>query len=680
VTCLFHTLISGPGQKISSGSALFLQEQFARNRVLRVLLLGLILLVVPGIPLSAQNWQRLGPPGGNVISIGAAGDGTVYLGTPDGHVFASTDRGDHWELRGRVSGRMDGVVQKIVADPAQNDRLLTAVWFQDPAQGGGVFESLDGARHWTLIGLNGEAVRALEHSESDPHVWVAGTRSGVYLSLYDARSWRRITPSNDPELQNVDSLAIDPGNSQIIYVGTYHLPWKTTNGGKTWHSIASGMIDDSDIMSLRIDTKNPRRIFSSACSGIYRSDDAGASWTKLQGVPYASRRTQQIVQDPNAPGTLYAATTEGLWQTSDYGENWKRVTSRENVANTVLLLPAAHSSRVLAGMQAQGVLRSDDGANSFSTSNAGFSHRVITSVAADPRDARHLLARLGEYSGKLFETQDAGTSWTEFPATLPAKPWVNLYGSSSGWWLSLSNGGLVRFDPSKRAWQAVTFREKKSRKQLTPNTARLDIAARSVGTLRALFPPHVISLLESGEKLIVATDDGLWVGKRSETEFRRLTAKNLPHAVSYISVGAQNSLLAISEQSLWTSDPSFVEWNTISTPEGAGRLLWVRDLSPDGSQARLLGTQNGVFLSLPGGRWRLLADGIPAISSLPVGISDSNWLIAMMNGGVYESRDCGNTWQRLDSDAEHGKLTSVLPVPQGLVVASQSEGFLGFSR
>ena len=84
---------------------------------------------------------------------------------------------------------------------------------------------------------------------------------------------------------------------EIIYVGTYHLPWKTLDGGKTWSSIASGMIDDSDVMSLHIDAKNPRRIFSSACSGIYRSDDAGLSWTKLQGIPYASRRTQQIVQD-----------------------------------------------------------------------------------------------------------------------------------------------------------------------------------------------------------------------------------------------------------------------------------------------------------------------------------------------------------------------------------------------
>src|SRR5262245_44727662 len=246
-------------------------------------------------PTCAQKWERLGPPGGIVISLAAASDGTVYLGTPDGHVFASSDRGEHWELRGRAGDRLDGVVQGIVPDARNSERMLAAMWFRDSA-GGGIFESTDGARNWKLTGLRDEPVRALEQSLSDPEVWVAGTRTGVFRSDDDAGSWRRITRADDTELQNVDSLAVDPRDAQTIYVGTYHLPWKTTDGGKTWNSISTGMIDDSDVMSLRIDTREPRRVFSSACSGIYRSEDGGASWTKLQGIPYSSRRTQQIVQ------------------------------------------------------------------------------------------------------------------------------------------------------------------------------------------------------------------------------------------------------------------------------------------------------------------------------------------------------------------------------------------------
>jgi len=270
-----------------------------------------VLLLLFATPCVGQSWQHVGPPGGNVTSLAAA-HGIVYLGTPDGHIFGSSNRGERWELRGRVSSRLDGVVQRIVADGEKRDRLLAAVWFQGATQDGALFESLDGGWHWSAAGLPGEAVRALGHSESDPRVWVAGTRSGVFRSVDDARSWQRITGADDPELQNIDSLAIDPTNAEIIYVGTYHLPRKTLDGGQTWSSIASGMIDDSDVMSLHIDAKNPRRIFSSACSGIYRSDDAGLSWTKPQGIPYASRRAENYPGHKKYRHTIRCHNTRSL--------------------------------------------------------------------------------------------------------------------------------------------------------------------------------------------------------------------------------------------------------------------------------------------------------------------------------------------------------------------------------
>jgi photosystem II stability/assembly factor-like uncharacterized protein len=203
VTGLAEKLISGPDGNFSSGPVSFqrmrlLPPCFAQPALLVAILFSCL------HPAQAQNWNRLGPPGGNVISLAASSDGTVYLGTPDGHVFASTDRGEHWQLRGRAGTRLDGVVQRILADKENPARLLAAVWYQDPAQGGGIFESLDGARHWSLAGLSGEAVRALEHSESDPSVWVAGTRRGVFRSRDGARTWESITPAGNAELQSID--------------------------------------------------------------------------------------------------------------------------------------------------------------------------------------------------------------------------------------------------------------------------------------------------------------------------------------------------------------------------------------------------------------------------------------------------------------------------------------------
>jgi photosystem II stability/assembly factor-like uncharacterized protein len=678
VTRTFAEWISGPDGAISIWPVSFSAEHFPLHRNLAACFRAfLVLYCFCAAACEAQTWLRLGPPSGEVISLAADNQGTAYLGTPDGHVFASADRGEHWELRGRAGARLDGVVQRIAVDNRNSGRVLAAVWFQDPAAGGGVFESLDGARHWKLVGLGGEAVRALEHAESFPNIWVAGTRSGVFLSTDNALRWRRITPADDRELQNVDSLAVDPGDPQIVYVGTYHLAWKTIDGGKTWSSIASGMIDDSDIMSLRIDGKNPRRIFSSACSGIYRSEDGGASWTKLQGIPYASRRTQQIVQDPSDPRTLYAATTEGLWKTSDAGETWQRVTPRETVANAMVILSGTKSARILAGTEAQGILRSDDGANFSSTSNDGFSHRIIESLAADPQNASHLLVRIAGFPDRLVESHDAGITWAEFPAASPAKPLAGLYGTKSGWWISFADGGLAQFDSAAGKWRFATFREMLPR-AIAQKSARSRGSNRA-GTALRTVSPRVFWLYESSDRVIAASDDGLWIRKSREMQFRKIQSKNLPRPVSHVSVASANSLLAIAANSIWKSDFDATVWSALPAPENSGRLLWIQEDSHANSPQRLVGTELGVFSS-SGGPWHLLASGLPGIASVPVASFGPLRLLAMNNGGIYESADSGNTWSRVDSDAETGKVTGIISVAGfRFSIASQSEGLLVFS-
>ena len=72
---------------------------------------------------------------------------------------------------------------------------------------------------------------------------------------------RRITT----DLRNFDSIAIDPHDPSTIYAGTYHLPWKTVDGGKTWAPIHQGMVDDSDVMSIMVDQNNASHVFASAC-------------------------------------------------------------------------------------------------------------------------------------------------------------------------------------------------------------------------------------------------------------------------------------------------------------------------------------------------------------------------------------------------------------------------------
>jgi len=657
-----HRRIGGRKEPKLFAPAFFLVRPI--RSVLRVLP-SIVVILAFARPALCQHWERLGPPGGMVISLAAASDGTVYLGTPDGHVFASADQGQHWELRGRAGDRLDGVVQRMVVDSRNPQRMLAAVWFRD-SPAGGVFESADGAKTWKLAGLGSEAVRALEQSPAEPGVWVAGTSSGVFRSTDDAKSWQRISPAEDPELQNIDSLAIDPREAQTIYVGTYHLPWKTVDAGRTWHSISAGMIDDSDVMSLHIDSENPQRIFSSACSGIYRSEDGGASWTKLQGIPYSSRRTLQLAQDPAQAQTLYAATTEGVWMTSDSGETWKRITARDVDANAALVLRARTGRIVLAGTSARGILRNDNGGTAFVESNGGFAHRVVT-AAAQTAAGRELLIQT-EGSPAPAYSADGGARWTTLPPARPDQEAVRkVFFASAAWWAAFFDGGLAEFDSSIGRWRDVPFREVK----------KLTKTRRSPGktTAAILAKPGLNFLVESGGRLTASSRDALWILDEKRHQFRKAAPAGLPFPVTYLSAGRADSLLAIAAGELWSNEGPG-GWERVGLPAGAGALLWVQG---GGSNPRmLLGTQSGVF-AREKNAWRLLARGLPSIPSLAAACAESHCLVGMSNGGLYLSDEGLLSWRRVDSARERSKVSEILVEGKGTyLIGSEQEGMLRF--
>ena len=84
-------------------------------------------------------------------------------------------------------------------------------------------------------------------------------------------------------MKNIESIAVDPKNPDVVYAGTWHLAWKTDDGGANWHHINKGMIDDSDVFSVIVDSTNPSVVYASACSGIYKSDSAGDLFRKIAG-------------------------------------------------------------------------------------------------------------------------------------------------------------------------------------------------------------------------------------------------------------------------------------------------------------------------------------------------------------------------------------------------------------
>jgi photosystem II stability/assembly factor-like uncharacterized protein len=70
---------------------------------------------------------------------------------------------------------------------------------------------------------------------------------------------------------SVNSLAIDPKNTQVIYAGTNGDGiFKSTDGGNSWNKINTGLTD-THIRSLAIDPTNTQIIYAGTGSGVFKS-------------------------------------------------------------------------------------------------------------------------------------------------------------------------------------------------------------------------------------------------------------------------------------------------------------------------------------------------------------------------------------------------------------------------
>ena len=601
--------------------------------------------------LAAEPWQVLGPDGGDARSLAydARNPDHVLLGTSTGQMFASNDSGSTWSRLARLGGD-DYVLDHIAIDPQDSNRIYVSAWSVSSQQIGEIFRTRDGGRSWdTLPAMHGKSIRALAMFKGDAKVLVAGALDGVFRSKDSGDTWERLSPANSADIKNIESIAVDPKDPNTVYAGTWHLAWKTSDGGANWQHINKGMIDDSDVFSVIVDHHNPSVVFASACSGIYKSESAGNLFSKIQGIPFSARRTRVLKQDPTNEKIVYAGTTEGLWKSTDLGKVWKRVSNPEVVVNDVMIDPR-DSNRVLLATDRSGVMASTDGAAHWTTSNRGYAHRYVSAILADNKHTATLYVGVvndREYGG-VFHSSDAGQHWSQKAAGLGGKDVFALKQSASGMLVAGTNHGMYSLERNASEWSpmnvvVVEHTVKTTRKAPGKAVAKTTVTKTTIE--KSKLEARVNDLELGSERWLAATTTGIY----SSTDQGK-TWKGGPvlGQQDFVCVRAEAStVIAATRSSVLVSNDHGATWKPAGLPS---YVVGIRGAAIATDNQFLIAAREGAFRSGDGGAtWEHVGNGLPGkdITSVSFDATHKRLLATSdATGVIFESRDGGRTWQR----------------------------------
>ncbi|MGQ0643547.1 MAG: VPS10 domain-containing protein [Gemmatimonadaceae bacterium] len=212
-------------------------------------------------------------------------------------VFASTDRGYTWNPISPDLTRNDKTKQGLGGSPLTNE-----------GAGGEVYGTIS----------------ALSESPIERGViWVGSDDGLVQVTRDGGQSWTNVTPPGLPGEGLIATIDASPHARGAAYfaLARYKLgddapyAYKTTDYGRTWTRITSGLRDAEPVRVVREDPARRGLLLSGTETGIYVSFDDGARWQTLQlNLPRVPVTDMQIRRDGDV-----AISTEGraFWVLDD---------------------------------------------------------------------------------------------------------------------------------------------------------------------------------------------------------------------------------------------------------------------------------------------------------------------------------------------------------------------------
>jgi len=286
----------------------------------------------------------------------------------------------------------------------------------------------------------GGRITDIEADKDDfTHVYIAVASGGVWKSENAGTTWTPIF--DDYETASIGDIAIDPGNKNVIWVGTGEannrnsVSWgngiyKSLDGGKTFenkglestHQIARVLVNPDDSDDVCVCAIGHLWGYSGD-RGLFRTTDGGGSWSKLDnGLPDDGKTgCIDLVRDSRNPKVLYAAFYHrlrkpwtfqsgggegGIYKSTNGGKSWKKLmnglpegpTGRIGLAiyeknpKILMAIVEADQSDTLA-VPGSGLYRTEDGGKNWTYVNT-YNNRPFyySQIRINPHDDQRVYA------------------------------------------------------------------------------------------------------------------------------------------------------------------------------------------------------------------------------------------------------------------------------------------------
>ena len=448
-------------------------------------------------------------------------------------------------------------------------------------------------------------------------------------------------------------------------------------------------------------------LFAATAAGLFRSQNGGREWSAAGDTPLpllaAVAPSARFVEN----GRMFAGTQTGFHRSTDAGRSWQHTLSGARVFAIAVVPGAGREERLFIGTDQDGILRSDDGGQTWVGANPGLLDLTVLALAFSP-DAAHDQTGFAATASGLYRTRNGGQSWraVEMPLDEPAVQCLALSPTFARDRLVLAgteSDGLWRSDDGGTTWDSVPGL----------SSGRIDALA---------FSPR----FGDTRLIAAATADGVALSSDGG-ETWRLTGEALPPvlALTFVPDGAAETLVAglyrsgaarlsITEEGGWipsnvgltarflstlVASPSFAVDLTVCAagPDAGVRVshdggrTWADAGLADvavyglvivpavgGDSLIFAATDAGIRRSRDGRDWEEPAPGGESPAGIVATGAPAQVFAATLDGHLIASDDSGQRWRTLTTPFDGAALVSLAHAPdRTLYVGTMQSGAAG---